>query len=285
METNPGFPTEIVQIIQSFIDKIDQELIDRDMPRVQRNTVCDEVELQIHLMIERKLEMGSELTQELVASILESIDQPESYRLGLETSQQEASRHVPPMPEHKNKPEKVDARFYWSFTEFLQRIQKRFQREQPHTDPVAVTGLVLASLGAIVFILGILETAEALTVFGLLGLFLGSIASGVSYWRIRNSGGKLLGKRFASTGLLIMPFMFINAVVASILILSGLWMVLGALIVAIGVIYVNYRLIRRWLAWLEKESVSVDTGATTSMPPEESRQEIANPSTGGLAST
>jgi hypothetical protein len=259
METQSALPEDVKTMIDSFVDRIDRVLVERGMPRTQRNTVCDEVESQIYLLIERKADAGSEINVSLVASIIESMDPPESYRDSADSSAAAADTTVamdaPIQVQSAAQPrnsQKTDS--FWKTTELFTKLDAFLNPKKPHVDPIAIIGLFLSCVGVLFLPVGVAARSESVTVLGLLTLFSGTIGSGISYWRIRNTKGRLLGKRLAAIGLLIMPCLFLNAIVVLVMVATRIALLLGVLAVVLAGLYVNYRLINRSLRWLEKES-------------------------------
>lgn len=273
MESQQPMPPEIVQLIQSFVDRIETTLLARQLPRGERMTICDEIESQIYTMIARRTEAGAELNLELVNSIIESMDPPESYaRNTLDEpnvpqfeSDPVASNatHNPEVPAGAIPAPSVSSRF----KKFVPEFVSRHFGETPHTDPLGICGLIACLFGALLIPIGMggRHGAEGVIVFGILLLFLGTIASAVSFWRIRSSHGKLLGTRYASLGLLVLPFVFTNCFLIAFAFATRLWMVLGALVLLAAFIYANYRVVRFALRWLETSSIgeSNETANTT----------------------
>jgi hypothetical protein len=273
MEPNQAYTAEMLEMIQSFVDRVDQALIAAGMPRVQRNNVCDEVESQIHLMIERRIEAGSEQNAELVTSVIESMDPPESYSRQFETaSDSKTQNQSDNVSASKSTNGSISGSTFTTafgtrIPGFWRSIVDRLTSQEPHVDPVAVAGLGLVGLGAVLSPFGIAARSEGMTVLGFFFVFLGAIASGVSYWRIRNSRGNLLGKRFASAGILVLPLLVGNTLLVSVLIATGLWLVLGTAAVIAAFLYGNYRLIRKAVQWLERDTIQTDVPCATSTPP------------------
>lgn len=251
MDTNTPFPAEIRKNIQEFVDQIDQVLIGRGLSRVERNTICDEVETQIFDMLERKTQAGAELNLELLSSVLETIDQPDAYR---NSSQDTASSNTSTKNSDRKETEKQPGKpiasglgSVWSYAQAsFEPVRSFYQRhtQKPHIDPLSVVGLVLGASGVILMCGGMAGRMETAIVIGLLFVFLGAVFSGIAYWRIRNAKGKLLGLNIAAIGLLIMPTYFANAAITAILFFTPLAILLGSLFLIATLIYLNYRVLR-----------------------------------------
>jgi hypothetical protein len=250
MDSKSTLSTEMLQQIQNFVDQIDQVLIERGVPRIQRNNICDEVESQIQLLIDRRLQSGVELNSDLVTSTIESMDQPDSYRQSIDAGFQPDYRSSATGPENPHQPK---SNSYWKRCQiaFSSFFAKHLGKES-HTHLLAVAGLVLSGLGGVQLPLGIVIRSEAVTVFGLLLLFLGALTSGIAFWRIRNSNKHLLGQKYSSVGILISPFLFGNMALAAFLAATRLGLVLGVLAVVALIAFCNYKLFRRALRWLER---------------------------------
>jgi hypothetical protein len=257
METNQPYPTDVAQHIHAFVDSIERVLIERAVTRTERNTICDEVESQIQTMIERRVEAGAELNLELVRSIIESMDSAESYARSTELGPS-----APVAESIERKAEPLERPTQWKARLGKKQIQDlvpEFISRQfggaTRTDFFAVVGLATSILGCLFLPFGMSRRHESISVFGLFLLFVGTIASGIAFWRIRNSNGRLQGHRLASIGILVMPLLFLNAVLAAVLIAGRVGLVIGVIAVVAGVLYGNYRLIRFTLTWLETSSL------------------------------
>jgi len=84
----------------------------------------------------------------------------------------------------------------------------------------------------------------------------GVTASAFSFWRIRHSNGLLTGQRIASIGVLMLPFLLINALLIAILFATRLGIVLGVLTVVASLMYGNHYFLRQALRWLSIYSVN-----------------------------
>jgi hypothetical protein len=256
METNQPYPTDVAQHIHAFVDSIERVLIERAVTRTERNTICDEVASQIQTMIERRVEAGAELNLELVRSIIESMDSAESYARSTEPG---PSAPVAESIERKAEPLERPTQWARLGKKQIQDLVPGFISKQfggaTRTDFFAVVGLATSILGCLFLPFGMSRRHESISVFGLFLLFLGTIASGIAFWRIRNSNGRLQGHRLASIGILVMPLLFLNAVLAAVLIAGRVGLVIGGIAVVAGVLYGNYRLIRFALSWLETSSL------------------------------
>ncbi len=265
MEMNEPYPLEISKAINVFVDCIEKNLLQSGMPRAERTSVCAEVETQIYAMIERRMEAGAELNLELVSGIIESMDQPESYAKEVAPFMLPESAALPVTPpSNRSTVEKQP------FLKSVRKIMARPARTQPGLDWVAIAGIVASSVGVLMLIVGQGRRSEFLIVTGFLSVFAGVVASGVSFWRIRHSNGLLTGQRIASVGVLMLPIVFLNAVLCSILFATPIGRVLGAFILATALVYANYRVIKLALQWLDSYSATA-VRETTSVPAEPSR--------------
>jgi hypothetical protein len=259
MESNQLYPPEITHAIQAFVDRIEAVLIERKLPRSQRANICDEVESQIQTLIDRRVESGATLNLELVNSIIESMDQPESYAMPDEPIVMESVSVPTDSTEstQTNSPKSSSKTSLPNWKEYVpQFIQKRFA-STPHVDSLALFGLACCAMGIlfIAFALSMTHGNGPSFVFALLLVFMGTIACAVSFWRIRQSNGKLLGIRYAAMGLLTIPFLIANTFLMLFLFATPLWMVLGGVLLAGIVLYSNYRALRFALGWLETSSI------------------------------
>lgn len=87
---------------------------------------------------------------------------------------------------------------------------------------------------------------EGFMAFAMLLLLVGCIAGWYSVYRIKRSGGKLWGGRWAFTGAIILPVLLLNAIAILLVIETRLWVLLLAGVV----VYLNYRLIQRVWSWI-----------------------------------
>ena len=87
---------------------------------------------------------------------------------------------------------------------------------------------------------------EGFMAFAILLLLVGCIAGWYSVYRIKRSGGKLWGGRWAFTGAIILPVLLLNAIAILLVIETRLWVLLLAGVV----VYLNYRLIQRAWSWI-----------------------------------
>ena len=257
MEINEPYPIDVTQRINDFLDRIERVLLDRDTPRAERTSICAEVESQIHTMIERKMEAGAELNLELIAGIIESMDTPESYAPTLESQTiKECATVTPPT---------TNIPLYG----FASWIKDRFQRTNPGIDWVAVSGLASTCFGSLLILAGARggRGGEAVAVFGFLMIFAGVVASGISFWRIRHSNGLLTGQKVASIGMLILPLLIVNGILSGILFASPFGRFLGAVTLATGLVYANYRIVQYALRWLASYSAVAPLAEPTKPEP------------------
>ncbi len=247
MEINEHYPIAVTQRINDFLDRIERVLLDRDTLRAERTSICAEVESQIHTMIERKMESGAELNLELIAGIIESMDPPESYAPTLESQTIKDGDSIATLtPATTNIP----------LNGFASWIKDRFQHTTPGIDWVAVSGLASTCFGSLLILAGARggRGGEAVAVFGFLMIFAGVAASGISFWRIRHSNGLLTGQKVASIGMLILPLLIVNGILSVILFASPFGRFLGAVTLATGLVYANYRIVQYALRWLASYS-------------------------------
>lgn len=87
---------------------------------------------------------------------------------------------------------------------------------------------------------------EGFMAFAMLLLLVGCIAGWYSVYRIKRSGGRLWGGRWAFTGAIILPVLLLNAIAILLVIETRLWVLLLAGVV----VYLNYRLIQRAWSWI-----------------------------------
>ena len=243
METNEPYPIEITQIINAFLDRIEQVLLDRGTTRTERTSICAEVETQIHTMIERKIEAGAELNLELISGIIESMDPPESYAQSLGG---ESVVHSETLASSNQSPKMLP------MFGFVGSLMERFHRTTPGVDWVAFGGLAATCIGLLLMLVGAGggRAGEGVVAFGFLSIFAGVAACGISFWRIRHSNGLLTGQRVASVGMLMLPILLINAILCVILFASPFGRFLGAMAMATALVYANYRFVQYALSWL-----------------------------------
>ena len=245
MELNEPYPIEVTQSINVFLDSIEQVLLNRSTPRAERMSICAEVETQIHTLIERKVEAGAELNLDLVTGIIESMDPPESYAaLAEPVLHAETPLHAKPVPTAGKKTKKNLTLGYF------RSLLNRPPRTSPELDWVAICGLAATCFGLLFIAVGLKGRSEGGAGLGFLILFAGVIASGVSFWRIRHSNGLLTGQRIASIGVLILPMVIVNLILGAVLFASPFGRFLGAVVMAVALIYLNYRMVQYALHWL-----------------------------------
>lgn len=245
MELNEPYPIEVTQSINAFLDRIEQVLLNRGTPRAERMSICAEVETQIHTLIERKVEAGVAINLDLVIGIIESMDPPESYAGAAEpVVNAEPVLHADPVPAFSKKTKANPILVY--FRSFLNRPP----RTNPELDWVAICGLVATCIGLLFIAGGLRGRREEAAVFGFLALFAGVLASGISFWRIRHSNGLLTGQRIASIGVLMLPLVIVNLILGAVLFASPFGRFLGAVVMAVALIYLNYRMVQYALHWL-----------------------------------
>ena len=260
MEINEPYPIEVTQKINDFLDRVERVLLDRDTPRAERTSICAEVESQIHTMIERKMEAGAELNLELISGIIESMDPPESYARSVES---ESVEHV------ESASSKTTSSTKNPLFEFGSRLKERFHRVAPGIDLLAVGGLATTCFGLLLMLVGagVGRGGQGIAAFGFLMFFAGVAASGISFWRIRHSKGLLTGQKVASVGILMLPLLIVNAILCVILFASPFGRFLGAVILAAGLIYANYRFVEYALRWLASNSAVAPLAEPTKPKP------------------
>ena len=256
MDMSEPYPANITQLISVFVDRIEQVLLSRGTPRVERTSICQEVETQIQMLIERRIESGAELNIDLVTGIIESMDPPESYAPAIDPIAEptlEPTRHAEPSPPISKQPDSKP----WAMPPFVSYVRKfldRPARSTPVLDWVAVCGLVATCFGLLLTVTRPGRGDES-TIFGLFFIMAGVAASAISFWRIRHSNGLLTGQRIASIGILMLPLLLINAFLITILFATPFGIILGVL-AAIGIfVYGNYYILRYALRWLANYSV------------------------------
>ncbi len=255
MEINEPYPIEISQCINRFLDRIERVLLTRGTSRAERTSICAEVESQIHTMIERKLEVGAELNLDLVNGIIESMDPPESYAPPIEpVLQSEPVLHAESISAASKEPVEK------AMLGYVRKILDRPKRTTPGLDWVAICGLVATFLGVLFVFFGMNGRHEGTTIIGFLLIFAGVAASGISFWRIRHSNGLLTGQRIASVGLLMLPLLLVNGILSMVLFASPLGRILGALVLAVALLYANYRVVKAAMHWLASYSAKAPEG-------------------------
>lgn len=284
METNEPYPLEVTNAINAFVDRIEQVLLQSGMPRSERTNVCAEVETQIHLMIERKIETGVALNLDLVNGIIESMDPPESYARSVETvtDSETSFRSAASTPDTKSP---LKRPLLDPLLEYVRNLRNRPTRTAPGLDWVSVVGLASTCFGLLLVFAGVAERSEFATVSGLCGIFAGVIASGVSFWRIRHSAGLLTGQRLASIGVLMLPIVLSNAVLCALLFATPFGRVLGAIVMASALVYANYRGIKSALRWLASYSAKVSQTAVDPVEPIRKPDPDAGPLAGVIATS
>ena len=269
METNEAYPEIITQTINTFVDRIEQVLLTRGGARAERTSICSEVETQIHLMIERKVESGSELNLELVKGIIESMDPPESYAAPQNTAAVESTSTSPSKATAKaRKPS--ERKFGFAYPKTFLNTPKR---TTPSVDRMAIAGVGAICIGVLLFQMALLSGrhgGEVFAVGSFFMIFAGSIASIVSFWRIRHSNGLLTGQKIASIGMIAVPFFLINALLCAFLFTTPIGYVVGAALMLASLVYGNYRVVRHMIGWLGAYSVKV---SNTDVKPTEARND------------
>jgi hypothetical protein len=258
MDTNEPYPADITQLISIFVDRIEQVLLNRGTPRAERTSICQEVETQIQMLIERRIESGAELNIDLVNGIIESMDPPESYALAIDPI---AEPTVEPVLHTESSPpvgKQSDSK-PWATPPFIDTIRKVFDRPKrttPVLDWVAICGLAATCFGLFLIVTRPGRGDES-AVIGLFIILAGVTASCISFWRIRHSNGLLTGQRIASIGILMLPLLLINALLITILFATPLGKVLGVLAAIAVFVYGNYYIVRYALHWLATYSVKI----------------------------
>ncbi len=256
MDMSEPYPANITQLVSDFVDRIELVLLNRGTPRAERTSICQEVESQIQTLIERRIESGAELNIDLVNGIIESMDPPESYASAIDPI---AEPSIEPALHAKASPtlDKQSDSKPWAMPPFVSNVRKfldRPARSTPVLDWLAVCGLVATCFGLLLTVTRPGRGDES-AIFGLFFMMAGVTASGISFWRIRNSNGLLTGQRIASIGILMLPFLLINALLITILFATPFGIILGVL-AAIGIfVYSNYYILRYALSWLATYSV------------------------------
>ena len=261
MDMNEPYSTEVTTSISAFVDRIEQVLLDRGTPRAERTSICQEVETQIHMLIERRIESGVEFNIDLVHGIIESMDPPDSYapetshmaepiiepilQTDLPTGAAPHAINQPAMP--KPTPTVVDK---------VRKFLDRPKRTTPALDWVGICGLVATCFGLFLTVARP-GRGDGAAIFGLFMVVAGVTASAFSFWRILHSNGLLTGQRIASIGVLMLPFLIINALLVAILFATPFGIVLGVLTVVALLIYGNYYFLQRALRWLSVYSVNM----------------------------
>ena len=256
METNETYPEIITQTINAFVDRIEQVLLTRGIARAERTSICTEVETQIHLMIERKVESGSELSLELVKGIIESMDPPESYAAPLDTAAIESTSTSPSTAPSKT-PKPSERNFGFAYLKTFLNTPKR---TTPSVDWMAMAGVGAICIGVLLFQMALLSGrhgGEVFAVGSFFMIFAGAIASIVSFWRIRHSNGLLTGQKIASIGMIAVPFFLINALLCAFLFTTPIGYVVGAVLMLASLVYGNYWAVRKVIGWLGTYSVKV----------------------------
>ena len=264
MEMNEPYPTEVTQLINAFVDRIEQVLLSRGTPRSERTNICQEVETQIQMMIERRMESGAELNIDLVKGIIESMDPPESYAPVINPVAEPTIEPVLQTDATQQASKNADSK-PWSkppFVDYLQKLLDRPKRTTPALDWVAICGLAAIFFGLFLVVAGPGRGDDA-AIIGLMVILAGVAASCLSFWRIRHSNGLLTGQRIASMGILMTPLLLINAFLIAVLFATPFGIILGVLTVIAALIYGNYYVLRRAMSWLASYSVRVPNADTT----------------------
>lgn len=260
MDMSEPYPANITQLISVFVDRIEQVLLSRGTPRAERTSICQEVETQIQMLIERRIESGAELNIDLVTGIIESMDPPESYAPAIDPIAEptleptlEPTRHAEPSSPISKQPDGKP----WAMPTFVSYVRKfldRPARMTPVLDWVAVCGLVATCFGLLLTVTRPGRGDES-AIFGLFFIMAGVAASAISFWRIRHSNGLLTGQRIASIGILMLPLLLINAFLITILFATPFGIILGVLAAISIFVYGNYYILRYALRWLANYSV------------------------------
>jgi hypothetical protein len=261
METNESYPLEVTNAINAFVDRIEQVLLQNGTPRAERTSVCAEVETQIHMMIERRLEAGGTLNLESVQGIIESMDPPESYAKPVELSHTGDSKPAPVAPPSADSSErrtKLDDVKNW---------MRRTARTTPALDWLAIVGLAATSFGLLFVLAGLASRSEFALVSGFFWSFAGVLASGISFWRIRHSNGLLTGHRMALAGVLALPIAIANGIACTLLIATPLGAVLAMVGLATALVYGNYLSIRYAFRCLDSYSAAMAQSMTQESDP------------------
>ena len=266
MDMNEPYPIEITTLISAFVDRVEQVLLKRGTPRAERTSICQEVETQIHMLIERRIESGAELNIDLVNGIIESMDQPDSYAPETSPLTEPILQTVlptgasPPASKQHAMPKATP-----SVVDTVRKFLDRPRRTTPALDWVAICGLVATCFGLFLMVARP-GRGDGAAIFGLFIIVAGVTASAFSFWRIRHSDGLLTGQRIASIGVLMLPFLLVNALLIAILFATPFGIVLGVLTVVALLIYGNYYFLQKALRWLS--IYSINTAKADSVKPE-----------------
>ena len=256
MDMNEPHSIEITNLISAFVDRIEQVLLNRGTPRAERTSICQEVETQIHMLIERRIESGAELNIDLVNGIIESMDPPESYAPETPPTAEpiiEPVHQTGAAPDASKQPEKPKSKP--SVVDTVRKFLDRPKRTTPSLDWVAICGLAATCFGLFLMVARP-GRGDGAAIFGVFFIMAGVTASAFSFWRIRHANGLLTGQRIASIGVLMLPFLLVNALLIAILFATRFGIVLGVLTVVVMLIYSNYYFLQRALRWLSVYSVN-----------------------------
>jgi hypothetical protein len=278
MDSNLSLSSEMTTAINIFVDRIEAILIRDAVPRSERTTICDEVESQILTMVAQRIESGSELSLELVKSIVDSMDQPESYSTSvgastieslepIEMERIESPSSAPSTSEKvgdcmEGKPHASIPKMP-SWRAAIGSIGRKTIGSLLQTETIVHGGLGLSMLGLLLFLLSFADRHRGGPglLLGFAIMLVGCLLCGISYVRIRLSNGdvagagtigaRTTGSRRAAIGMISLPFAMANLIVISILIGTHAWILLGAACVVVLVAYANYRLWQLALKMLE----------------------------------
>jgi len=265
MEINPAqWDQESRNSMDAYLDAVEAVLLEQKTPRSERILILGELESQIHAVIALRLEAGAELQPDLVRSIIESLDTPESYRIDA----QHANAGSPIGSELESKTHTSEAKESVSIDSGVGSTKERdprFQavhwlgklaayRQRSRIDEFAIASCICA-LGALLIAASTGRDREAGIVLTGLLLTVGCCLGWFSTYRIKRSDGKLWGGRLAFTGGMILPFMLANIAAITLVVQTPLWI----LILIAAVLFANYWVIRRTWAWIASQSLVPST--------------------------
>jgi hypothetical protein len=276
--------------INDYLDAVEQVLLEQKVSRSERTLILGELESQIHSMIAAKSDSGASGSLSTVLSVLDTLDAPDSYRraepmsdsLSKESNTEPLDSQVP-LESHvhfgkasekstsveRDEASKADAsnverpsasespnkepskvKLPW-FT--MPDVRSRAQAVRAKTlsymnrsrmDEFAIFSCV-SSLMAFFMALASRRN-EGMAAFAVFLLIVGCGAGWYSVYRIKRSEGKLWGGRWAFAGAMVLPVLLLNAVAVLLVLETRLWV----LLLAVAVLYVNYRLIQRVWSWI-----------------------------------
>ncbi len=261
MEINPAqWDQESRNSMDAYLDAVEAVLLEQKTPRSERILILGELESQIHSVIALRLGAGAELQPDLIRSVVESLDTPESYRIDAQHadagspvgSELESKNHASEAKESVSSapvagaPKERDPRF--QAAHWLGKLSAYRQRSR--IDEFAIVSCICA-LGAPLIAASTGRDREAGLVLAGLLLIVGCCLGWFSTYRIKRSDGKLWGGRWAFTGAMILPILLANIAAITLAVRTPL----GILFLIAAVLFANYWVIRKAWAWIASQSL------------------------------